>query len=117
MIRYELTHVVSPHRIIDFDREDFRYGFSRPSGGIFELPKSGWYNVVVTLNTSTPGGFNAAVKKNGSIITKMNNGKWETTTTNIVVYCSQGNTISVHTENERMTGFGYWNNIYIRLLY
>ena len=117
MVRYELTHAVYPYKTIDFDREDFRYGFSRPSGGIFELPKSGWYNVVVTLNTSTPGGFNAAVKKNGSIITKMNNGKWETATANIVVYCSQGNKISVHTEAGSMTGHRYSNNIYIRFLY
>lgn len=116
MVRYELTHTVPAHKTIDFDKEDFRYGFSRPKGGVFELPKSGWYNIVVILNSST-GFFHAEVKKNGSMIMKMTNGRYETATANIIVYCSQGNTISVHTENERMTGFGYWNNIYIRLLY
>ncbi len=117
MIRYELTHAVSPYKKSDFDREVFRYGFSRPTGGNFVIPKSGWYNVVVILNTSTPGGFNGEVKKNGSNIMKMNNDKWEIATANIVVYCSQGNTISAHTREGTMVGSRYTNNIYIRLLY
>ena len=128
MIRYELKHAVGARRKIDFDKEDFNYGFSTPQRGNFIIPKSGWYNIVVILATSTTGGFNASLRKNGSIIfklTKMTSGpilqfneKWDIGTADTIVYCDKGNTISAHTENAgTMTGDPLANNIYIRFLF
>ena len=118
MIRYELKHAVGARRKIDFDKEDFNYGFSTPKAGNFIIPKSGWYNIVVILATSTSGGYNATLRKNGSVIFKLNNDKWDIGTADTIVYCDKGNTISAHTDNVgTMSGDRFANNIYIRYLF
>jgi len=118
MVRYELKHAVPPGRTIDWDKQDFKIGFASPSSGIFIIPKSGWYNISVRLNTNTAGGFNAALKKNNKMILKLNNGKWETTTGDIITYCYKGNTISVVTlDAGTMMGSPLHNSIYLRLLF
>ena len=107
-------------KTINFDKNDFNYGFQTPRGGNFIIPKSGWYNVVVILNTSTSG-FNASLRKNGSTIMGLNNDKWEISTAGTIMvticYCSQGNTISVHADSSIMTGNSKMNSLYIRFLF
>ena len=97
MIQYELGHNMVGNKRIDFDRQVFNYGFSTPRGGVFIIPKSGWYNVVVILS-SHAGGFYASVRKNDLINVKFGNGRWQTATANTIVYCDKGNTISAHME-------------------
>ena len=119
MIRYELKHAVGARRKIDFDKKDFNYGFSTPQGGNFIIPKSGWYNIVLSLATSKV--YNASLRKNGSIIFKLNSfdDKLDSGTADTIVYCDKGNIISVHSEFtwvhrslDRLS-----NNIYIRFLF
>lgn len=118
MIRYELDHPVGANRKIDFNKKDFNYGFSTPHGGNFIIPKSGWYNIVVTLATSTSGGYNASLRKNGSTIFKLNNGHWDIGTADTIIYCTVGSTISAHTDYPgTMSGDPKANNIYIRFLF
>ena len=118
MIRYELDHPVGARRRVDFNKKDFNYGFSTPQGGNFIIPKSGWYNIVVILATSTNGGYNATLRKNGSIIFKLNNDKWDIGTADTIIYSTVGNTISAHTDNVgTLTGDPKANNIYIRFLF
>merc|ERR1711914_27067 len=102
MIRYEVDNIPratgynwsNVKAKIDFNKKDFNYGFSTPHGGNFIIPKSGWYNIVVTLATSTSGGYNASLRKNGSTIFKLNNGHWDIGTADTIIYCTVGSTIS-----------------------
>ena len=119
MVRYELGHTVAALQTLDFERRDFSYGFSTPRGGIFIIPKSGWYNVVVILS-SHAGGFYASVRRNGSINVKFGNGRWQTATADTIVYCDKGNTISARLEAPGR-GIGeaepHKNSILIRFLF
>ena len=118
MIRYELDHPVGPHKKIDFNKKDFNYGFSTPHGGNFIIPKSGWYNIVITLATSTDGGYNAQLRKNGSNIFWLNNGKWDIGTADTIIYCTVGDIIAAHTYDAgTMSGDPKANNIYIRSVF